>query len=148
MKAMFRKTVLSLGVVLVTLTLSSVYELPRGVRFTAPHKGFLSALASRISLNGRVSARFVDRILQISVPTVYAQACGKPPCDGTKQVPDPTGVNRQPYCYFDGFNYSCAKMTCQWVGGSNLCNGPYHTTCKIPYLPDVSCNYADKVSCQ
>jgi hypothetical protein len=134
---------------LLVLTGLSVYRLPHQARFSAPHKPRLAALAARISLNPSLPARWVDQVLRISVPTVYAQSCGtKPLCDGTKVVPDNSGINNQPYCWFDGTNYSCAKLTCSYVGGSNLCRGPYQTDCKIPLHPGIYCNYADKVSCQ
>ena len=135
------------GVVLVMLMALSAYELPRGVRFVAPHQSALGAVVGRVSLNPRWSARLADRLLHVAIPTVYA-GCTAPACDGTKVVPDPSGVNNQPYCWYDGTNYSCAKLTCAYVGGSNKCDGPYQTDCKIPYHPGIYCNYAKKVSCQ
>src|SRR5258708_4873461 len=149
MKIIVKRAIVLVGVFLVALTVLSAYELPQGVRFVAPHKGHLDALAARISMNPRLPARLVDRILQISVPTVHAQSCyGKPACDGNKMVADPTGVHGTPNCWFDGTTYSCTKATCQYVGGSHLCNGPYTYDCKITGHPGVMCSYATNVSCQ
>jgi hypothetical protein len=146
MKFLDRKSVMASGIVLVAVCVFQISQLPGDVRFAAPHEGRFGALVAKISLNPRFFARIIDPVLQLSFPTVYA--CGAPPCDGTKAVADPTGVNGQPYCWYDGTNYSCAKMTCAYVGGSNLCNGPYQTDCKIPYHPGIYCHYANKLSCQ
>ena len=125
-------------------------DLPRNVRFAAPHQGRLRALAGRISFNPDLPPRLVDGIVKAIIPELRAGCLSKPPCDGRKAVPDNTGQNGQPYCYWDGRDtYACAKITCEFVGGSNLCKGPYYTPCQVPYVPGtISCNYADKVSCE
>ena len=147
MRGNLKRAVTVVAVAFLMLTMLSLYELPGGVRFAAPHKSRLGALAGRISLNSRQSARWVDRILHLSLPSVYA--CPNALCDGTKAVADPTGVAGQPCCYFDAnANCLCPKITCAYVGGNHLCDGPYPNKCAIAHGPTITCNYANKVGCQ
>jgi hypothetical protein len=126
---------------------SLLWNLPGGVKFSAPHQTSSQRLVSRLSLNEWLVARAAFKVLQVTiVPTVHAQTeCStRPNCNGQKAVP--AGII--PWCWQPTFE--CAQYTCQYVGGQTTC-GPYNYTCPIrggPTFPCYSASDSNKCTVQ
>jgi len=149
MKTRFLSVMLVGGAVMLIAT--SVYRIPHGVHFSAPHQSALSALASRIEFNRAPAARVVYWILSVSLPVVYAEvvpACGghsKPPCDGYKPTPE----GNPPYCAYDPIHGDyCSKETCAYAGGARFCKGRNFECILYPPGGKLPCHEADSVACQ
>lgn len=137
-------------------------QLPRGVRFAAPHQSALKSTLSRMWFSSWMSsgvlAHATSRILNaIPVWEVHAQQCfAKPPCNGYDRRAHTNSSNQTSYCYYGpdpnnpggGYITACASFECYYTGANKRCESKT-TTCQVtPTLSVPDCQQDETVRCQ
>jgi len=132
----------SASVILLCLLAFSVCVLPGNVKFSAPHQGAMQALASRIALNPRVTARIVTKVLRrISIQSVYAQSqCGTTQCNGYAYY-------QTDCCFMWAGQCACQQLRCNYLGTNTYCQSLGTRSCYVTGYGNATCDNAQKKSC-
>lgn len=118
-------------VLLLTISIlcwTTIYSLPNGVEFVAPHKPVALRVASVVWFNRTLPARFRAGFADLITPSLYAyQDCvSKPPCNGFElfpSIPDRL-CSKWPYPPEEG----CRVFLCSYTGNmTKYCEDSVYT---------------------